>query len=80
MTTEVTRPEVDQLRADLVRLETRIDTKLDGLSQRMTNIEIALAKAEQRASSATWKFVAGCLSAFLLGLSPYLLHLQGVIR
>jgi uncharacterized membrane protein YdcZ (DUF606 family) len=44
----------------------------------MTNIEIELAKAEQRDSNNTWKFIAGMLGAFLVGLTPYLLHLEGV--
>lgn len=72
--------DITRIEQEIVRLEARLDSKFEALAIRMSGLEIELAKqgATQRAS--LWKLVACSLIGFIVGVSPYILHIGGLIK
>lgn len=71
--TEITRKEFDARHNELVTRVSRIEEKLDVMSEHLSSANITT-------SVLVWKFVASLLGGIILGLLPYIVHISGVLK
>lgn len=76
MPDEITRAEFAMLQQEVIRIDTRVDKGLADINTRLSNMQIEMV----RGGATVWKYTSLSLVSFIVGVSPYVLHLAGVIK